>query len=63
MKREYGAKELLVRAKTQAKKQAKKKEKRQGKRLVKRQAKLIGTPGVPPIPSPETPAPESSKEN
>jgi hypothetical protein len=35
MKREYGAKELLVRAKAQAKKQTKKRIGRQNKRLVK----------------------------
>jgi hypothetical protein len=35
MTREYGAKELLIRAKTQAKKQAKK----AAKRLLKRQSK------------------------
>ena len=63
MKKDYSAKELLVRAKTQAKKQAKKQDKRQNKRLVKRQAKqLIGIPGAPPILSPGIPTLESSKQ-
>ena len=39
MTREYSAKELLVRAKTQAKKQEKRKVKRQDKRLIKSQGK------------------------
>ncbi|GEM_PF-3391908 len=39
MKREYSAKELLVRAKTQAKKRANKRVKSQAKRLEKRLAK------------------------
>jgi hypothetical protein len=49
----YGAKKILIRAKTQAKKQAKRLVVRRDKRLVKRQAKkLIGIPTL-----------ESSKEN
>jgi hypothetical protein len=49
MKRIFGAKELLIKAKTQAKKQAKRLVKRQAKRQAKR---LIG--GIPTL--------ESSKE-
>jgi hypothetical protein len=62
MKKDYSAKQLLVRAKTSAKKQVKKQEKRQNKRLVKRQAKqLVGVTGNPAPKSPETPAPEVAK--
>jgi hypothetical protein len=54
MKKDFSAKQLLVRAKTQEKKQVKKQEKRQNKRLVKRQTKrLVGISGAPAVKSPE----------
>jgi hypothetical protein len=64
MKKDYSAKELLMRAKTQAKKQDKKRVKRQDKRFTRSQAKqLVGTAGTPPAASPESPVPESSNQN
>jgi hypothetical protein len=49
----YGAKKILVRAKTQAKKQAKRLLVRRDKRLVKRQSKKVA----------EIPVPDSAKQN
>jgi len=58
MKKDLSAKQLLVRAKTQAKKRVKKQEKSQNKRLVKRQARqLVGVTGNPPAKSPGTSVP------
>ena len=59
MKRIYGGKEILIKAKKQAKRQAKRLVKRQAKRQAK---KLIGIPGAPPILSPGIPTLESSKQ-
>ena len=62
MKKDFSAKQLLVRAKTQAKKRVKKQETRQNKRLVKRQTKRsVGISGSPAAKSPEIPLIESSK--
>ena len=62
MKKDFSAKQLLVRAKTQAKKRIKRQEKRQNKRLVKRQTeKSVRISGASAAKSPEIPLIESSK--
>ncbi len=53
MKRIFGGKELLVKAKNEVKRQEKKRIKRQVKRQAKR---LVGASSAPAATSPETPA-------
>jgi hypothetical protein len=60
MKRVYGGKELLLRAKVKAKRR----DKKRIKMLVKRHSmRVIGKPGGPPVKSPEINSMESSNQN
>ncbi len=64
MKRIFGGKELLLKAKKEAKRREKRRTKSRAKRVLKRQEKkLVGNKGAPSVPSREIPTLESANQN